>query len=73
MAARSEAWIAFARSNVEIVVSNPIQGMDVFMRLFCVCVVLCVCSDFATTEPPSKESYRPIEKLKKRSRSNKGL
>jgi hypothetical protein len=33
---------AFARSNTEIVGSNPTGNMDVCMRLFCVCVVLCI-------------------------------
>jgi hypothetical protein len=28
--------------------SNPIRGMVVFVRLFCVCVVLCVGSGLAT-------------------------
>jgi hypothetical protein len=31
----------FARSNTGIVGSNPTHGMDVCLRLFCVCVVLC--------------------------------
>jgi hypothetical protein len=31
VAARSEAWRVFARSNAGIVGSNPIQGMDVFV------------------------------------------
>jgi hypothetical protein len=36
-----------AHSNVEIVGSNPTRGMDVYMRLFCVYVVLCVGIGFA--------------------------
>jgi hypothetical protein len=39
--ARSQAWTVFARSNTGIMGSNPTQGMDVCLRLFCVCVVLC--------------------------------
>jgi hypothetical protein len=35
-------------SKAEIVGSNPIQGMDVCVRLFCVCVVVCVGSGLAT-------------------------
>jgi hypothetical protein len=31
-----------ARSKAGVVVSNPTEGMDVCVRLFCVCVVLCV-------------------------------
>jgi hypothetical protein len=42
VAARSKTWNVFARSNAGILGSNPIQGMDVCMRLFCVYVVLCV-------------------------------
>jgi hypothetical protein len=41
VAARSEAWALLARMNTEIVGSNPTQGVDVCLRLFCVCVVLC--------------------------------
>jgi hypothetical protein len=46
--ARSRALIVFARSNTGIVDSNPAQGMDVGVRLFCVCVVVCVGSGLAT-------------------------
>jgi hypothetical protein len=42
VAARSKAGIVFARSNAGIVGSNPTQGLDVCVRLFCICVVLCV-------------------------------
>jgi hypothetical protein len=41
VAARSEAWTVFTRSNAGIVGSNPTQRMDVCVRFFCVCVVLC--------------------------------
>jgi hypothetical protein len=37
-----------ASSNTGIVDSNPTGGMDVYVRLFCVCVVLCVDSGLAT-------------------------
>jgi hypothetical protein len=46
--ARSKASTVFAHTNAVIVGSNPTQGMDVCMRLFCVCVVLCVGSGLAT-------------------------
>jgi hypothetical protein len=36
--ARSKVWTVFARSNAGIGGSNPTQGMDVCVRLFCVCV-----------------------------------
>jgi hypothetical protein len=42
VAARSEARNVIARSNAGIVFSNLTQGMDVCVRLFCVCVILCV-------------------------------
>jgi hypothetical protein len=42
VAARSKAIIVFARSNSGVVCSNPNQGTDVCVSLFCVCVVLCV-------------------------------
>jgi hypothetical protein len=38
VAARSWAWTIFARSSTGIVGSNPTRGMDVCVRLFCVCV-----------------------------------
>jgi hypothetical protein len=34
--------------NDEIMGLNPTRGMDVCVRLACVCVVLCVGSDLAT-------------------------
>jgi hypothetical protein len=48
VAARSKAYTVFARSNAMIVGSNFTQGMDVCVRLFCVCVILCVGSGLAT-------------------------
>jgi hypothetical protein len=52
VAAGSKAWTLFARSNAGIVGSNRTQGMDVCVRLFCVCVVLCVGSGLATGWSP---------------------
>jgi hypothetical protein len=65
MASRYKAWTDFARSNAGMVGSNPTQCFDVCVRLFCVCVVLCVRSGFATANPPSKESYRLCIGLRK--------
>jgi hypothetical protein len=48
VAARSKTWTVFARSNTGIVGLNPTRGMDVYVRFFCVCVVLCVGSGLAT-------------------------
>jgi hypothetical protein len=48
VAAPSKARTVFARSNTGIVGSNPIRGMDVSVRLFCVYVALRVRSGLAT-------------------------
>jgi hypothetical protein len=63
-----------ARSNGGIVASNPAQGMDVYVRLSCVCVVLCVGSGLAMGWSPVQgvlPTLYMIKKLKKRPRSNK--
>jgi hypothetical protein len=76
VAAQSKAWTVFARSNTGIVGSNPTQGMDVCMRLFCVCVLLCVGSGIATGWSPVQGVLPTVcrfKKLKKRQRPNKGL
>jgi hypothetical protein len=46
--ARSKAWTVFSRSNAGIVSSNPTQGMDVCLCLFCVSIG----SGFATGWSP---------------------
>jgi hypothetical protein len=48
VAVRSKVSTVFARSNARIVGSNPTQDMYICVRLFCVCVVLCVGSGLAT-------------------------
>jgi hypothetical protein len=48
VAARSKALTVFACLNAGIVGSNPTRGMDVCLRLFCVCVVQYVGSGLAT-------------------------
>jgi hypothetical protein len=49
VAARSKAWIVFARLNAEIVGSNPSKRYRCLcVRLFCVCVDLCAGSGFTT-------------------------
>jgi hypothetical protein len=58
VASCSRAWTVLARSNNGVVGSNLIRGMDVCLRLLCICVVLCVGSGLATGWSPSKESYR---------------
>jgi hypothetical protein len=74
--ARSKAWTVFDRSNAEIVGSNPSQGTNVCVHLFCVRVVLCVGSALAKGWSPAQcvlPTVCRIKKLKKRPRSNKGL
>jgi hypothetical protein len=73
MAAQSKAWTIFARSNTGVVGSNPTLGMDVCVRLFLVCAVLCVGSGLATgwslVQGVQSAAYR-ITKLKNRPGSN---
>jgi hypothetical protein len=74
-AALSKAWTVVGHSNSGIVGSNPTWGMDVCVRLFYVCAVLCEGKGLATAWSPSKVSYKlckKIKKLKKRPRPNKG-
>jgi hypothetical protein len=59
VAARSKAWIIFARPNTGIVGSNQTQGMIFFAFILCFCYVAAL----RRTDPPSKESYRLSKKL----------
>jgi hypothetical protein len=52
VAARSTAWTVFACWNTGIVGSNPTEGIDVCVRIFCVCAVLWADSDPATGWSP---------------------
>jgi hypothetical protein len=61
MAARSKAWNVFALSNTGIMCSNPIQGMDVCLRLFCVCTS----SGLATGWSPVQGVLPTVSKIKK--------
>jgi hypothetical protein len=63
--ARSKTWTVVARSNTGIVVSNPTRGMDICMRLFCVCVVLCLGRGLATGWWPYR-LWKIITELNKR-------
>jgi hypothetical protein len=58
--ARSKAWISSARSNAEIVGSNPNQGMNVsIVWVYSVFVLFCVWIEaLLRADPPSKGSYR---------------
>jgi hypothetical protein len=64
VATRSRAWTAFPRTNTGIVGSNPIRGMDVCVRLICVCVVLCVDSDLATGWSPVQGVLPTVYRLR---------
>jgi hypothetical protein len=50
--AQTKAWTVFACSNAGIMGSNSTLGIDVCVRLFCVCVVLCVGRDIETAWSP---------------------
>jgi hypothetical protein len=52
VAAWSNAWNVFALLNAGIMGSNPIRGMEVCLRLLCVCVVLCRWRSLATGSSP---------------------
>jgi hypothetical protein len=72
--ARFKAWNVFARLNAGIMGSNPTQGMDVCVRLFCVCVFLCVGSGLATGWSPVQGGLPTgywSKKLKKGPRAKK--
>jgi hypothetical protein len=64
--ARSKAWAVFARSNTEIVVSNPTRGMDVCVGLFCVRVFLYVGSSLATGWSPVQGGLSTVFRLRNR-------
>jgi hypothetical protein len=59
VAARSKGWTVFTPLNTGIVGSNPTQGMDICVRLFFLCAVLCVqVAALRRADPPSKQSHR---------------
>jgi hypothetical protein len=73
VAARSKAWIVFARSNAGIVGSNPTQVTDVCVSLFCVCVTLCGGSGLATGWSPVQGVLPTLYRIKKLKKSGQGL
>jgi hypothetical protein len=58
VAARSKAWNVFTRLITGVVSSNPTRGMDVCMRLFCLCCPVQVAA-LRRADHSSKESYQP--------------
>jgi hypothetical protein len=65
VAARSKAWIVFTRSNTGIMGSNPTRGMDIWVRLFCVYVLLCVGRVLATGWSPVQRVLPIVYRIKK--------
>jgi hypothetical protein len=63
VATLSKAWTVFVRSNTGVVCSNPTRGMDVYLHLFCVYVVLC--SRLATGWSPVQGVLPTMHKIKK--------
>jgi hypothetical protein len=63
--APSKSWTVFARSNTGVVGSNPTQGMDVCVRLFCVYVVLCIGRGLATGLSPVEGDLPFVYRMKK--------
>jgi hypothetical protein len=64
VAVLSNAWTAFARSSTGVMGSNPTRSMDVCMRLFCVCVVLCVGSGLTMGWSPVREVLPTLHRLR---------
>jgi hypothetical protein len=65
VASRSKAWTDVTHLNTRIVGSNRTQGMDVCVRLFCACVVLCVGSGLATGWSSVQEVLHTVYRIKK--------
>jgi hypothetical protein len=65
VAARSEAWTVFARSDAGIVRSNPTQGMNICVNLFCLYVGLYVGSGFVMGWSPVQGVLLTVWKIKK--------
>jgi hypothetical protein len=74
--ARSTVWTVLASSNAGIVGSNPTWGINVCVRLLCVCLVLCVGSGLAKGWSPVKgvlpTVYRIKKPIKKAAKVHKG-
>jgi hypothetical protein len=64
VAARPKAWTFFTCSNTGIMGSNSTRVMNVCVRLFCVCVVLCVGSGLSTGWSPVQGVLRTVYKLR---------
>jgi hypothetical protein len=70
----AKAWNVLSRPKCGIVGSNPTQWIYVCLSLFCMCVVRCVGSGFATCWSPVRgfvSTVDRVKKLKKQTRSNR--
>jgi hypothetical protein len=65
VAALSGAWTIFVHSHAGIMVSSPTRGMHVCVRLFCVCVVLCVGSGLVKGWSPVQGVLPTVYRIKK--------
>jgi hypothetical protein len=65
MAAPYKPWSVFARFNAGVVGSNPARGMDVCVRLFCVCAVLWVGKGLAKGWSPVEGVVPTVYRIKK--------
>jgi cellulose synthase/poly-beta-1,6-N-acetylglucosamine synthase-like glycosyltransferase len=63
VAARSKALSVFSPPSTVIVGSNPIRDMYVCVRLFCICVVLCVGSDLTMDWSPVQAVISTVYRL----------
>jgi hypothetical protein len=63
--ARSKALTVFARSNTKIVGLNFTRIMDVCVRLFCICVVLCVGNGLSNGRSHAQGVQPTVYRIKK--------
>jgi hypothetical protein len=52
-------------SNAGVVGSNPTQGMDVYVRLYSVCVILCAGRSLAAVSSAVQGVLVPVYRIKK--------
>jgi hypothetical protein len=58
-------WTVFSSSNAGIMSSSPTRVMDVYVRLFCVCVILCGGRGSVTGWSPVQGVLRTVYRVKK--------